>query len=261
MPDNPTKILSWNVNGLRAVYKKNFLAWLKSGRADIVCLQEIKSQPDQLPVELLNQPGYFVYMNSGQRKGYAGVLIFTKEKPKKVNTKLGLKRFDEEGRFLELHYRDFILTNFYLPHGGRQKENLPYKLEVYDYLLKKYLPVIKDRNVILIGDFNIANSEIDLARPKENKNNIMFTAEERQRIDGILGLDFMDTFRFFSKEGGRYTWWPYFAKARERNLGWRIDCAFISKPLLPQLKNAFINPDVMGSDHCPIGLEINFAKK
>ncbi len=250
------KILSWNVNGIRAVYKKNFLNWFRKSQADIVCLQEIKAQKNQIPPDLLSPPHYFVYVNPARRKGYAGALIYTKQKPNEMNTKMGLERFDKEGRILELYYPNLILINLYLPHGGRQKENLDYKLKVYEYLLQR-LKRFKNKKVILIGDFNIAHQEIDLARPKDNQNNVMFTAEERKQIDKIITLGFIDTFRkFYPHSSGHYTWWPYFYNARNRNLGWRIDYIFVSKPLALHLKKAFILPKVMGSDHCPIGIEI-----
>ena len=156
---------------------------------------------------------------------------------------------------LKLKYPDFTLVNFYIPHGGRQKENLSYKLEVYELLLN-FLSKIKNQNVIVIGDFNIAHQEIDLARPKDNQKNIMFTPEERRKLDEIIELGFIDSFRIFNKKGGNYTWWPYFVDARERNLGWRIDYIFVSKPLWNKLKGAFILKDVYGSDHCPVGIEL-----
>lgn len=248
------KILSWNVNGLRAVAKKGFLDWIKKSNADVICLQETKAQEKDLASNLLYPQGYSSFFNSAIKKGYSGVAVYTKQKPLKVKNKLGLKRFDDEGRFLELKYSDFTLINLYLPHGGRQKEKLSYKLEVYHYLLK-YLEK-KSEKLILIGDFNIANKEIDLARPKQNKNNIMFTSEERKQIDKLLNLGFIDSFRKFHKDSGHYTWWPYFANARQRNLGWRIDYAFFSKNLTPKIKDVFILSKVKGSDHCPIGIEM-----
>jgi exodeoxyribonuclease-3 len=246
------KIISWNVNGIRAVYKRNFLKWLTNTKADIVCLQEIKAQTDQLPADLLKPKGYYFYFSQAVKKGYAGLAVYTKQKPLKVEYKLDLKRFDQEGRILKLKYPDFTLINLYLPHGGRQKENLNYKLEVYKRLLN-YLKKNKDKNIILAGDFNIAHQEIDLARPRQNQNNVMFTKEEREQIDKIIDLGFTDTFRKFNKKGGNYTWWPYFANARQRNLGWRIDYVFTSKKITPKLKDAFILNKVTGSDHCPIG--------
>lgn len=249
------KIISWNVNGLRAIYKKNFLQWFRNINADIVCLQEIKAQKQQLPVDLVKPEGYHVYFNTASKLGYSGVLVYAKKKPRTIEYKLGIKRFDQEGRILNLQYPGFNLVNLYIPHGGRKKENLIYKLNVYNRLLG-YLKKQKAKNFILVGDFNIAHKEIDLARPKQNQNNIMFTPEERKEIDNIIKLGYIDTFRAFHKKAGNYTWWPYFANARARNLGWRLDYIFTSKNLNPKLKNAFILSKTMGSDHCPIGIEI-----
>lgn len=249
------KVVSWNVNGLRSVYKKNFVTWLKKTDADIVCLQEIKTQLSSLPPDLATLNNYKSYYNFALKKGYSGVAVYVKKEPYKLEQVLSHPRFDQEGRILRLDYHDFSLINLYLPHGGRQKENLIYKLEVYDLLLN-YLEKIKHQNIILIGDFNIAHQEIDLARPKQNRKNTMFTPKEREKIDKIIKLGFTDTFREFNKEGGDYTWWPYFANARKRNLGWRIDYAFVSKSLVPKLKSSFILQEIKGSDHCPIGAEI-----
>lgn len=249
------KILSWNVNGLRSVYKKGFLDWLEKSGADIVCLQETKAQKEQLPTPLLKTKNYHAFFNSATKKGYSGVAVYSRVKPLGVKRRLGFKQFDNEGRLLELKYPGFTLINLYLPHGSRDKSKLPYKLKSYQFLLKK-LAKIKNRKVILIGDFNIAHTELDLARPQQNKNNVMFTPEERDRLTQLVNLGFIDTFRKFNKEGGHYTWWPYYANARQRNLGWRLDCAFVSKKLAPNLKKAFILPKVVGSDHCPIGIQI-----
>ncbi|HHD92539.1 MAG TPA: exodeoxyribonuclease III [Candidatus Portnoybacteria bacterium] len=251
------KILSWNVNGLRAIYRKGFLSWLGKSQADIVCLQEIKAQKEQLPEEIIKPKGYYTYFNSAQRKGYSGTAIFSKEKPRKIKTILGLEKFDNEGRIIKATYKNFILINLYLPHGGRQKENLEYKLEVYRELLS-FLKNNRNEKIIITGDFNIAHQEIDLARPKQNKNNIMFTSEEKKQISEIIDLGFIDTFRKFHQEEENYTWWPYAFSARERNLGWRIDYIFISRKLLNNLKDAFILKDIKGSDHCPVGIEIKF---
>lgn len=248
------KILSWNVNGLRAVYKRGFLDWLQASRADIVCLQEIKAQKEQLSSNLLKPKGYWAFFNCACKKGYSGVSVYSKKKPLTVKKKLDLKRFDQEGRMLELQYPGFTLINFYLPHGGHQKENLAYKLAVYERLFA-YLGRVHRKRVVLIGDLNVAHQEIDLARPKQNRNNIMFTLEERRQIDRLVKLGFIDSFRRFHPEGGHYSWWPYGYKARERNLGWRIDYAFVSRPLVTKLKKTFILLKVKGSDHCPIGLE------
>lgn len=250
------KIISWNVNGIRAVEKKGFLDWFKKERPDVLCLQEIKAQDGQIPREVLELKNYYSFFSFAKKKGYSGVAVFVKNKPISIKNKIGMRQFDEEGRILQLEYKDFILINLYLPHGGRQKENLKYKLNVYRTLLK-YLNKIKNKKIILVGDFNVAHYDIDLARPKENKNNIMFTPEERSNIDKLIDSDFIDTFRQFDKSGGNYTWWPYFANARVRNLGWRIDYVFVSKLLIKKVGRAFILPDVFGSDHCPVGIEIN----
>lgn len=249
------KITSWNVNGIRAAYKKDFLKWFVKTNADIVCLQEIRVQSEQMPKDLIKPEGYYSYFNFAGRKGYSGVAIYTKKKPLKAEYKLGVKRFDQEGRIIKLSYSNFILINLYFPHGAHDKRNLKYKLKAYDYLIN-YLKRNKDKNVILIGDFNIAHQEIDLARPRDNKNNIMFTPGERKQIDRIIDLGFTDTFRRFNKNPGNYTWWPYRFNAKERNLGWRLDYIFTSKTLTSKLKKAFILNKVIDSDHCPIGIDI-----
>ena len=251
------KIVSWNVNGIRSIVNKNELQKLFQEKADFYCFQELKSQEPDIPDLLHNQPGYQFYSNCGNRKGYSGVGILTNQKPLKVETKIGFKQFDDEGRFLLLEFKDYILINFYIINGGQKKENLDYKLKFYDYLINQYLAEQKNKNIILIGDFNIAHKEIDLARPKENQNSIMFTIDERIQIDNLLKLNFIDTFRYFNKKGNNYTWWPYFANARSRNLGWRIDYCFISKNLISQLESAFILSNQMGSDHCPVGITLN----
>jgi exodeoxyribonuclease-3 len=248
------KIISWNVNGLRAVYKRGFLNILKDLNADIVCLQEIKARKEQLSPDLINPLGYNFYINSANKKGYSGVLVYSRVEPLSVENKIGLDRFDSEGRFLKLTFPHFTLINFYIPHGGRDKQNLGYKLETYNFLTN-YLHSLKTKNVVLIGDFNIAHQEIDLARPKYNKDNIMFTPDERKQLDKILELGFSDSFRLFNKNGGNYTWWPYMANARQRNLGWRIDYSFVSENLRRKVKNASILKDISGSDHCPINIE------
>jgi exodeoxyribonuclease-3 len=250
------KIFSWNVNGLRASYKKGFLDWFKDAKADIVCLQEVRSQRHELPEPLKEISGYNLFLNPAKKTGYSGTAIYTKQKPIKEVTVISLDRFDKEARMIRLDFPEFILINFYLPHGGRQKENLDYKLEVYSHIFK-YLKKLKNKKIVLVGDFNIAHQEIDLARPKDNQNNIMFTRKERQQIDKIIKLGFTDTFRKFDKTTEHYTWWSNFAKARERNLGWRIDYCFVSKSLVKKIKQAFILDKIKGSDHCPIGIDIS----
>jgi exodeoxyribonuclease-3 len=249
------KIISWNVNGIRSVYRKGFSEWLEKYQPDIVALQEIKACPEEIPQVLVENSNYNLFVHSAQKKGYSGVVFLSKKKPKRIKKDLGLKQFDQEGRGLFLEFPEFILINLYLPHGGRKKEKLDYKMKVYNFLID-YLSQIKNRKIILTGDFNIAHQEIDLARTKENKNSIMFTPQERERITAIIEMGFSDSFRQFHPDEKKYSWWPYFANARARNLGWRIDYIFSSNSLESQLKKAFILNEVMGSDHCPIGIEI-----
>lgn len=248
------KIVSWNVNGIRSVCRKGFEEFLKGHNPDIICLQEIKAHKDDFPA--LKSSHYRILINSAQKKGYSGTAILSKTKPKKQSFKMGLKRFDNEGRFQQLDFDNFTLINVYLPHGGRQKENMEYKLTCYQKL-RQYLMKFKNKRVILLGDFNVAHKEIDLARPKQNQNNTMFTFEEREQIDAIEKLGFLDTFRLQNQESGWYTWWPYMANARQRNLGWRIDYIFVNQILKPKLKKTQILAQVLGSDHCPVSLEIN----
>jgi len=250
------KIVSWNVNGLRAVEKKDFLGWLLSEKADIVCIQETKLQEHQIPQNLVDIPGYYFYGNYAEKKGYSGVAVYTKIKPKKVFKEIGFEKFDKEGRMVRLDFNDFIFIGLYIPNGGRDKENMDYKIEFYNFFLN-FLKGEKLKRIILAGDFNVAREEIDLARPNENKNSTMFTPVERLQIDNLIKLGFIDTFRKFNNEGGNYSWWPYFANARERNLGWRIDYVFVSKSLSQNLKSAFIEAKTKGSDHCPVGIEID----
>lgn len=248
------KIISWNINGLRSVFKKGFWDWFEKENADIVCLQEIKIDKEKLLPDFVNRKGYYLYTNTALKKGYSGVLVYTKTKPVSVKVNLNLTRFDQEGRFMELEYPNFTLINIYIPHGGRMKQNLAYKLEVYKNFLKKIKNNTKE--TIVVGDFNIAHTEIDLERPKQNMNNIMFTILERKQISDFINLGFIDTFRKIHRDkAGNYTWWPYMRNARERNLGWRIDYCFVSKDMVAKVKNAFILPQVMGSDHCPVGIE------
>jgi exodeoxyribonuclease III len=248
------KIISWNVNGLRSVAKKGFAQWMENCGADIVCLQEIKVAQNDIPFDLLYIDDFKSYFNPAQRKGYAGTAVYSKKEPFDLKREVGVGRFDAEGRIIEIDFGGFVLINLYLPHGARDKRNLSYKLEVYDCLIDM-LGQRKDENIILTGDFNIAHEEIDLARPGQNRDNIMFTKEERIRLDSLIDMGFIDSFRHFNKEGGNYSWWPYTYNARENNIGWRIDYIFISKNLKSGLKDAFILPAVEGSDHCPVGIE------
>jgi len=250
------KIVSFNVNGIRAAVRKGFLKWFQESKADIICLQEVRAEIEQMPSDLVNFHGYYSYFNVAMKKGYSGVAIYSRKKPQRIGYKLGMERFDQEGRMLALEYENFVLVNLYLPHGGWQKENLPYKLKVYQFFLDYLKNIVSQKPVILAGDFNIAHQEIDLARPKQNYNNTMFTPAEREQIDRIIDLGFIDTWREFDQNSGNYTWWSNFAHARQRNLGWRIDYIFTSSQFKKGLKKAFIWPEVECSDHCPIGVNI-----
>jgi exodeoxyribonuclease-3 len=249
------KVISCNLNGIRSAYKKGLLDFIARESPDVICFQEVKAGLVDFPDELLTIDGYNLYLNSAVKKGYSGVAVYSKLKPVVVDSILGFDRFDNEGRFLELEYPGLTILNLYFPHGGRQKENLDYKLDVYRMIMRR-LKDLKNKNVMLVGDFNIAHKEIDLARPKQNKNNIMFSEIERLQIDKLLDLGFTDSFRYLNKDGGNYTWWPYAFNAKERNMGWRIDYCFVSKELFKNIKSAKIYSDVVLSDHCPVGIEL-----
>lgn len=252
------KLISWNVNGIRAQEKKGFLEWLKKESPDILCVQETKAHIEQLSNNLINPDGYKTYWSSGEKKGYSGVATFTKAEPKKTETGFGIKKYDCEGRILITTFSDFVLFNIYFPNGQRDNERLKYKLGFYDEFLK-YINDLKEKGkkIIVCGDVNTAHKEIDLARPKENVNNSGFLPIEREWMDKLVENGYIDTFREFNQENGNYTYWDTITRARERNVGWRIDYFFISPNLSKNLKKAFIMPEVMGSDHCPIGIEID----
>ena len=251
------RILSWNVNGIRAAYKKGFLDWLKKEQPDILCIQETKAHPEQLSDELLNVEGYHSYFSSAVKKGYSGVAIYSKLEPKSIKNGFGIEKFDSEGRILIAEYANFTLFNIYYPNGKARQERLDYKMEFYDAFLK-YADKLKKKgkNIIVCGDVNTAHKEIDIARPKENEKISGFLPMEREWIDKFLSHGYLDTFRMFNQEPDNYTWWDQITRARERNVGWRIDYFYISESLKKKIKDAFIMSDVMGSDHCPIGIEI-----
>lgn len=253
------RLLSWNVNGLRAIYKKNFLEWFDSEQADIYCIQETKSHLDQLPKKLIDRPNYNGYLAQAERKGYSGVALWSKVKPEKVSYELGLPRFDNEGRLIEAEYKEFTLFNVYFPNGKASKERLQYKMDYYETFLKRMSDLFReDRKIVICGDVNTAHKEIDLARPKENEKVSGFLPIEREWIDRLIDLGFIDSFRYFQNEPGYYSWWDYKTRARERNVGWRIDYFFISNNLEENLKSAFIESEIIGSDHCPIGIDLVF---
>lgn len=257
MPSKKIRIISWNVNGIRAIQKKGFLDWFKKENPDILCIQETKAHPDQLDDELKNVPGYESYFSSAEKKGYSGVVTYTKIKPKNVSTGIGIKKFDSEGRFIITEFDQFTLFNIYFPNGKMSPERLQYKMDFYDAFLKHCKKLLReDKRIIVCGDVNTAHKEIDIARPKENSEISGFLPQEREWIDKFLAAGFLDTFRMFNQEPEQYTWWDMVTRARERNVGWRIDYFYISENLKDKITSASIHQDVMGSDHCPISIEI-----
>jgi len=253
------KIISWNTNGLRATARQGYFIPLFQENPDIVSLQETKSEPEQLPEEIRNMPGYHTYFSySKVKKGYSGVAIYTKELPLKVFYGMGVKRLDDEGRLVGVKYKNFTLINCYFPNGGQGPERLKYKLEFYDTFLRFILKLRKEgEHVIFCGDVNTAHHEIDLARPKENAENTGFLPIERAWLDKVIKNDFVDTFRkFYPDKVGAYTYWDQKTRARDRNVGWRIDYFFASRELVPKIKRTGIASDYYGSDHCPIWLEM-----
>ena len=253
------KIISWNVNGIRACAKKGFLTYLENENPDICCLQEIKANEEDIPDSLLNPFGYHNIFHSAQKKGYSGVGIYTKEKPIFVSEGFGFDQYDCEGRVIVAQYNDFTLLNIYFPNGQRDLARLQYKLDFYEDLFKYCEELKKDgQKLIICGDYNTAHKEIDIARPKENENNSGFLPVERAWMDKLLDdYGYIDTFRHFSNEKDQYSWWSFRTAARKRNIGWRIDYVLITPDLLPVLKDAFIQQDVMGSDHCPVGINLD----
>ncbi|MFH2130600.1 MAG: exodeoxyribonuclease III [bacterium] len=254
------KLMSWNVNGLRAVMGKGFSGLLKDMDADILAIQETKLQADQRTEEMLKMAGYESYWSyASTKKGYSGVAVFTRLKPEKVNTKLGIPEFDNEGRLVELTFKDFILFNVYFPNGQKNEERLQYKLDFYQQLFA-YIRQYKEQNIpiIVTGDFNTAHNEIDLKRPKQNENNSGFMRIERDWLDRIVDEGYVDTFRYLHPDTEKYSWWSYRFNARKNNTGWRIDYFFVTRNLIDRnwLTKAFIENDIFGSDHCPVGIEL-----
>ena len=253
----PTRILSWNVNGLRAIHKKGFLEWLLRNGPDILCVQETKSREDQIPSQVKDALGYHTYFSSGLKKGYAGVGLFTRKKPLSVKFSLEIDGFDDERRIIVADYGSFILFNVYFPNGKASKERLEYKLRFYDIFLEHMDHLLADgRRVVICGDVNTAHTELDIARPKQNEKISGFLPMERAWMDKFVSHGFLDTFRIFNKKGGNYSWWDLKTRARERNVGWRIDYFFVSDNLKDRIKSAFIMTEVLGSDHCPVGIEM-----
>ena len=251
------KILSWNVNGIRAIQNKGFLGWLKREKPDVLGVQETKAKPDQLDMFLTRPEGYHTYWHSAVRPGYSGVAIFTKEKPLSVKTGFDIPRFDDEGRVLAAEYPEFVFLNVYFPNGKSGAERLKFKMDFYAATMKftKKLKT-QGKKVIVSGDYNTAHKEIDLARPKENEGISGFLPIERAWMDQWVADGQADIFRKFHKEAGHYSWWDMKTGARDRNVGWRIDYHFVTQDLVPRVKRAWHLTDVMGSDHCPVGIEL-----
>ena len=251
------RIFSWNVNGLRAVVKKGFFDWLESEAPDVVCLQEIKARTEDLDEKILNPKGYHAFWNPAERKGYSGVAIFTKKKPVAVHLGLGIERFDCEGRILRIEFKDFDLFSVYFPNGTSGEERLQYKMEFYDAFLDHCEELRgQGRELVITGDVNTAHKPIDLKNPKANQKNSGFLPKERAWVDKFIEHGYVDSFRAFNEDPDQYTWWSYRFNVRAKNVGWRIDYFFVTEGLMKKVKDSFITPEVMGSDHCPIGLDI-----
>ena len=248
------KLISWNVNGIRACLNKGFKEFFEKIDADIFCIQETKCQKGQIDLEF---DGYTSYWNSAEKKGYSGTAVFTKIKPLNVTYGIGIEEHDKEGRVITLEFEDFYLVNVYTPNSKRELERLDYRQIWEDEMRKYLLKLNENKPVVMCGDLNVAHKEIDLKNPSSNRRNAGFTDEERNKMTELLNAGFLDTFRYFYPDKtGEYSWWSYMRKARENNAGWRIDYFIVSKDMEKRLKDAKIYQEIMGSDHCPVGLEI-----
>ncbi|HUW62127.1 MAG TPA: exodeoxyribonuclease III [Candidatus Bathyarchaeia archaeon] len=255
--EKPVKrIMSWNVNGIRAAARAGMLDWLDQAQPDVLCVQEIKAAPEDLDLWLMNPPGYVSLWRPAVRKGYSGVAAFVKEEPLSVG-QMGADEFDDEGRVQTLEYADFTVVNAYFPNSQPHGARLDYKL-AFMKAIRRFCNrlVAAGKDVILCGDFNVAHEEIDIARPKENVKNAGFLPEERAAMTDLLNAGYIDTFRHFNQEPGHYTWWSYFRNERERNIGWRIDYFCVNKKFMRHVVDASIVCDVRGSDHCPVALTV-----
>ena len=251
------KITSWNVNGLRAAARKGFTAWLEASEADVVCVQETKASPGQLDGELVNVSGYTSWFAGAEKKGYSGVAVYSKTAPLNVTT-MGVPEFDEEGRTLVVELPCLTVICAYFPNSRDGGARLGYKLDFCAAMLDYCRRLASEkRSFVLCGDYNIAHKPIDLARPSENESTAGYLPEERAWMDTFLSSGFIDTFRMFNQEGGHYTWWSYITRARERNIGWRLDYHCVPEQLKKQVMSAGISREVMGSDHCPVTVEID----
>lgn len=249
------QLISWNVNGIRAMLNKGFLDFCSTYQPSILCLQETKAHPDQVSLDL---PGYHAYWHSAEKKGYSGTAILSKYLPLRVTTGLPEKDFDREGRVITLEFPRVYVVNVYTPNSQDQLQRLSYRTTQWDCAFRDYLVALdKIKPVIFCGDLNVAHQPIDIARPKENERTAGFTVEERTSFSALLTCGFVDTYRFFFPETVAYSWWSYRAMARQRNIGWRIDYFCVSSRLTPHLSAAEILPQVMGSDHCPVVLHLD----
>ena len=248
------KLISWNVNGIRACINKGFIDFFKFIDADMFCIQETKMQEGQVEIEL---PGYYQYWNSAIKKGYSGTAIFTKTKPINVTYGIDKEIHDTEGRVITLEYNEFYLVNVYTPNSQRELTRLEYRMTWEDEFRKYLQKINKKKPVVICGDLNVAHKEIDLKNPKTNRRNAGFTDEEREKMTDLLDVGFIDTYRkLYPEQENKYTWWSYMANARERNIGWRIDYFLVSNNLDNKIREADIYPEIFGSDHCPVGLKL-----
>lgn len=246
------KIVSWNVNGIRAIAKKGFVDFVHENKADILCLQETKAHPDQLTDELREIDGYHAFWSSAKKKGYSGVAIYSRVQPSSVK-QMGIERFDEEGRVLVAEYDDLTVITAYFPNSQDAGRRLGYKLDFCDSMLGLCIELTESgRPLLLCGDYNIAHKPIDLARPKENEGNAGYLPQERAWMDQFIGAGFVDTFRTFTQVGGHYSWWSYFTKGRERNVGWRLDYHCVNEALNSRVAESTILSEIYGSDHAPV---------
>jgi exodeoxyribonuclease-3 len=252
-----TTILSWNVNGIRAIQKKGFTEWLGQQAPDVLCVQETKASPDQLDAELMAPPGYTTVWAAAERKGYSGVAAYVRLQPLAVEL-LGAREFDVEGRTLILHYPDLTVVNCYFPNSQEAGARLAYKVAFCDALLDKCNELVgAGRDIVLCGDYNIAHQPIDLAHPKANEHNPGYLPEERAWMDRFVGAGYVDTFRLFCAAPQQYTWWSYRFHAREKNIGWRIDYHCVNERLRGRVRESTILAEVMGSDHCPVRIVLD----
>ena len=252
------KLVSWNVNGVRAMAKKGLAEWVDGEQPDILCLQETKAQEDQLGTDITSLPGYESHWVSAEKKGYSGVGLYSRHEPISLTDTFGTGRFTSEGRTMIVEYPAFTLFNVYFPNGKKDKDRLKYKMDFYDAILDHWEALRRaGRKLVICGDVNTAHKEIDLARPVDNAKISGFLPEERAWIDKIIDKGYVDVFRTFNQEPDMYSYWDMKTRARDRNVGWRIDYFFVSEELAPAVTNAWISTDVTGSDHCPIGIEVD----